>query len=232
MLYADQPLPIRAKLRAGHEYGWREIAMPGTWWSATERVEMLLEARRALDCSLCARRQEALSPYTLDGDHDHGGNLPDNVIEVVHRIRTDSGRLTERWFKSMLDTGLLAEEYIEIVGIVATSLILDTFAEALGVPPGLPGDPAPGAPSRERNPAVVDAGAWVPLTNADQEDTALGLPSAPNITRAMGIVPGAVDNFFGVFRGHYALANLDFAITRPQIEMIAARVSALNQCFY
>ena len=82
------------------------------------------------------------------------------------------------------------------------------------------------------NPGVFDGGAWVPMLEVEQEPTELELPSSPNIFRAMGLVPATIAHFFGVMRAHYALADLDFEINRSQTELIAARVSSLNQCFY
>ena len=64
------------------------------------------------------------------------------------------------------------------------------------------------------------------------EDGAFGLPRAPNIGRAMGLVPSAVALFFLTFRPHYALRDVPLAISQAQAEFIASRVSALNECFY
>ena len=67
---------------------------------------------------------------------------------------------------------------------------------------------------------------------ASQELTDTGMPAVPNIARSLGLVPGAVALFFGTFRPHYALQDIPLAISQAQAEFIAARVSALNQCFY
>src|SRR5262245_16758413 len=34
-----------------------------------------------------------------DGAHDSLGHLSGVVVEVVHRVRTDPGRLSERWYR-------------------------------------------------------------------------------------------------------------------------------------
>lgn len=228
----EQELPIRPTLRAGHQQALAAIASPGTWWTGEQRVAIVNEARHALDCDLCLRRKVALSPYQTDGTHNHATDLPDNLVEVIHRIRTDSGRVTRQWFDKVLATGLSAEAYVETVGLIAMSLVLDTFADGCGNAWLVLPNPVAGDPTRLKNGDVIDAGAWVPLTRVEVEDTAFGLPRAPNIARAMGLVPGAVADFFGVFRPHYALANLEFDISRAQVEMIASRVSSHNECFY
>jgi len=232
MVYQDQPLPIRESIVLSHGDGIAAFARAGTWFTGEQRLAILAEARQAHMCSLCGKRKKALSPYTEAGEHDSAGDLPNNIVEVIHRLKTDSGRLTQRWFTSMLETGLSGEEYIEIVGVVATSIILDGFAVALGSELLEPGSPVEGEPDKTTNDDVFDGGAWVPMLNLTQEMTDTGLPTAPNILRAMGLVPSAIQHFFGVMRSHYALADLDFAINRSQTELIAARVSSLNQCFY
>lgn len=232
MVYQDQALPIRESIALSHRDGITAFAKAGTWFTGEQRIAMLGEARQAHLCSLCKRRKVALSPYSEKGEHDSRGDLADNIVEVIHRLKTDSGRVTQSWFMSIIETGLSSEEYIEIVSMVATSIVIDSFAIALGTELLDPGAPVAGDPDKTTNEDVFDGGAWVPMLNLAQEMTETGLPSAPNIFRAMGLVPSAIEHFFGVMRSHYALADLDFAISRSQTELIAARVSSLNQCFY
>ena len=232
MVYQDQSLPIRESIASSHRDGIAAFAKAGTWFTAERRLAILDEARIAHTCSLCDRRKAALSPYSEKGEHDSHADLADNIIEVIHRLKTDSGRLTQSWFNSVLATGLSGEEYIEIVGIVSTSIIIDSFSVALGVELLAPGDPIEGQPDKTTNEDVFDGGAWVPMLNVAQEMTETGLPSSPNIFRAMGLVPSAIQHFFSVMRSHYSLADLDFAINRSQTELIASKVSSLNQCFY
>ncbi len=232
MLYDRQALPVREEVISGHTAGISGFSGPGTWYSGEERIAVLAETRAARHCGLCTARKTALSPYTLQGEHDSVTGLPEPVLEVVHRITTDSGRLTEKWFHSIMGAGLSEPEYIEIVSLVATATVLDSFAVALGCEVADPGEPLDGEPSRIRNDQVCDGGAWVPLYDLPQEMTDTGLPTAPNIFRAMGLVPSGIDHFFGVMRSHYALADQEADISRSQIELIASRVSALNECFY
>ena len=72
----------------------------------------------------------------------------------------------------------------------------------------------------------------MPLTAVEEGDGVFGMPRAPNIGRAMGLVPSAVALFFLAFRAHYALRDIPLDIAQAQAEFIASRVSALNACFY
>jgi len=232
MLYQDQPLPVRRSVLDSHRSAYETFTRPGTWFTGDEKISILREARHASQCTLCLKRKNALSPFAVKGQHDALEKLSENIIDVIHRLMTDSGRLTETWFRSVIESGLSREEYVEIVGAVSTLIILDSFATGLGSDLASVGEAQSGEPSRVTNDNVLDCGAWVPLFNLPQEATDTGLPTAPNIFRAMGLVPSAIEHFFGVMRAHYGLSNMDVGISRSQVELIAARVSALNQCFY
>ena len=242
--YASAPINIRGDLAAAHARSWARIGRPGTWWDGARRVAIAAETRHALLCMLCRRRKEALSPAAVEGKHDSLGTLPESVVEVVHRVRTDPGRLSESWFRSVIAAGLSEEQYVETVSVVAHVVAIDTMARGLGYDePALPA-PEPGMPSQYRPSRAKPGGAWVPwLEPADLSEAEGGLyPAgrpAANIMKAMSLVPDEVRSFFDIVSHQYQppLAMRDFsreyrAIDHTQIELLAARVSALNQCLY
>jgi len=225
-------IAIPEKANECHEAAVNLFGQAGTWLTAATRTAVWAEARNATSCTLCLNRKQALSPYALQGDHDTCTELPDNMVEVVHRIKNDSGRLTKRWFDEQIESGLSREEYIETLSLVSTSIILDSYATAMGLPDYVIPTPQPGEPTKILNPEVVDEGAWLPITKAEQTVEDHGLPNVPNIARAMGLVPSGMMHFFSTMRAHYSLSGDDFGISRSQIELIAARVSSHNECFY
>lgn len=231
--YAGARYAPRGELIEAHDDAFRQIGHPGTWWTGSERRAMVHEARNALGCALCRRRADALSPNDIEGEHDAVTTLPRAAIDVIHRIVTDPGRLTRAWFEHIRSKGLEATHYVELVSVVATSVIIDTLHRALNVEvPALPVAIA-GEPSRVRQEDLIDEGAWVPISRrSDAAPTATGLPADPNIRRAMSMVASAPALFFRAFMPHYRLRGLDFAISQGQAEFVASRVSALNQCFY
>ena len=87
--YERAPIAIRADLAAAHRRARDHLAHPGTCWDGAQRVALMAEARHAVDCALCRRRKEALSPAAVSGTHDSLGELSEIAVEVVHRIRTD-----------------------------------------------------------------------------------------------------------------------------------------------
>lgn len=242
--YTSAPIAIRKDLAGAHACAWARIGRPGTWWDAAGRIAIAAETRHAPSCALCRRRKAALSPAAIEGKHDSRGALPEIVVEVVHRVRTDPGRLSERWFRGVIAAGLNEEQYVETVSIVGHVVAIDTMARGLGLSePALP-QPQPGMPSRYRPAGAKPGGAWVPwLEPADLSEAEAGLyPAgrpAANIMKAMSLVPEEVRSFFDLVSHQYMppLAMRDFsreyrAISHSQVELLAARVSALNQCLY
>jgi hypothetical protein len=243
-LYSESPAPIRADLAAAHARAWARIARPGTWWDGPARVAIAAETRQAPLCALCRRRKDALSPLAVEGAHDSLGQLPEPAIEVVHRVRTDPGRLGKGWYRNVIARGLSAEQYVEIVSIVAHVVAIDTMARGLGLDPLPLPDPEPGLPTRRRAASARPGGAWVPWlepADASGDDAAIYPSDRPpaNIMKAMSLVPDEVRSFFDLVAHQYLPGEVmrDFAheyraISHAQIELLAARVSALNRCLY
>ncbi len=224
-------LPLSERLRSAHAQTWQLIAQPGDFFTGDQRQKMVRAAREALTCHLCERRKAALSPIAVEGEHDDSTGLDEVIVDVVHRIRTDPGRLTRAWFDQVLKR-LSAQEYVEIVSVVTSSVIVDTLHNALGLGVAALPSAQSGRPGRSYNEDAVDAGGWVPMLDASQDMADTGLPAVPNIARSLGLVPSATELFFGTFRPHYALKDIPLSISQAQAEFVASRVSAINECFY
>jgi hypothetical protein len=239
-------ISVREDLRETHRLLLDHLRRPGNWFSGAERLAIAAESRRAPSCSLCRERKAALSPTHVRGEHERASDpslLSAPSVEIAHRIRTDSGRLSRAWFEQTLASGIEVGAYVEAVGVVALLAGLDHFCRALGVPfLPLPA-PVAGKPSR-RTPAGLRSDiAWVPILTPEnasgpEADLYDASPVIPNIARALSSVPDHVRMLQRLTRSHYlALADMGDptkgrAIDRLQIELVAARVSALNECFY
>ena len=243
-LYASSPIAIRDDLAKAHARAWERIGRPGTWWDGAARVAIAAETRHAASCRLCRLRREALAPGAIEGKHDSLGKLSEVVAEVIHHIRNDPGRLSERWCRGVIAGGLSEEQYVETVSVVAHVVAIDTMACGLGLDALPLPHPQAGVPSQHRPAAAKPGGAWVPwleptdLGDAEADLYPTGRPAA-NIMKAMSLVPDEVRGFFDLVSRQYMppLAMRDFsreyrAISHSQIELLAARVSALNQCLY
>lgn len=242
--YGAAGLPVRDDVQAAHRFIWEHLRAPGAWWTGEQRVAIAAEARRADGCGLCRARKAALSPNAVAGDHDTAGALPASIVDVTHRIRTDPGRLSRAWFESVIAGGLAEPAYVELVAVVTLLTGVDYFCRTLGVALFALPEPRPGEPSRYRPAAAKPGTAWVPMIDPEdatgaEADLYPPSPLIPNIVRALSLVPDAVRALRVSSDAHYLpiaeignpAARLQ-ALDRMQTELIAARVSALNQCFY
>ena len=243
MNYSALPFPVRGNIVAAQRLAWNRLAAPGTWWDGAMRVAIAAEARQAQHCSFCAARREALSPHAVEGHHDSGGMLSDALTEVIHRVVTDQSRLTKAFYSNALKNGISAGEYVETIGVIATVIAIDGFTRAIGLPEFTLPDPEPGEPSRHRPIGAKIDRAWVPTVAPEDTTDAEaslyeGLPGV-NIHRALSLVPEETIGFFNLDAVHYLPPKQvrDFGtafrdLSHVQIEFLAARISALNQCVY
>ena len=242
--YGDAPYPIREDIPAAYRAYWAKLAAPGSWWTGAQRVAIARESRNARSCGYCVERKQALSPYTFAGSHDQDEGLPAAAVDAVHRIVTDQTRITQAYIDQNVAEGLSKAAYVELVGIVVAVLSIDEFHRALGLPLETLPEPLAGEPS-EYLPANLseDIGfvPTVPPAGAVGEETDLWPKGyAANVVRALTLVPNALREWRDLAAAQYlALGQMrDYfkddsrAINRLQMELVAGRVSAVNECFY
>lgn len=237
-------LPVRADLLDAHRNAWTRIASPGTWLTAERRLAVAAEIRVARDqCMFCREIKAALSPNAVRGTHATTGKLSAAEVELIHRLVSDSGRLSEHWAQGVLDMGLSDGEYVEITGIVAMVMMLDTFTLGLGLPDQPLPAPISGEPTRYRPPGARKQAAWLPIVEpedvVDGDGPMYPSPKAGYIYRGLSMVPQSMRDYWAMANCHYLPGQYVYqfnhsirAISRPQTEVIAARVSALHQCAY
>ncbi len=242
--YQHSHYPIPDRIPPAHRDAWVQLAKPGMWWTGAERVEIAQETRDAEDCELCATRRDALSAASVAGEHTATTDLPAPAIEAIHKIVTDPGRLSRDWLDGLLATGLTDASYVEIVGVSTIVLSIDDVHRGLALDLEPLPSPEPGEPERRRPSGATDEGAWVhtvPATALDLEDVDIygDRPFAANVIRALSLVPPAVRALEAAHDAHYLsfaemqqFEGFDRTLSRAQIEFVAARVSALNECFY
>ena len=240
--YETSPFPVREDLADAHRRAWARLGGAGTWLTAEERIHVAFEVRNAPGCKFCEKRKSAISPYAVKGTHDSLGELTENWVEVVHRVMSDPGRITHKWVEDMLESGISDGHYVEIVSVIAHVVAIDTFTSALGSAPHDLPEPAAGAPTRYRPVEARVTDAWVPTIvweEAGPNEADFFTGPGSNIRRAITLVPDEARSFFNI--GHHQywpkeayhdLTSEHRAISRELVEVIAGRISALNQCTY
>ena len=239
-------IAIRDDLSDAHERAWAAIGAAGTWLTGAQRVAVAAEIRHVRGCAHCARIKAALSPNAANGAHESLGGLGTleaGAVELIHRVVGDPGRLSERWTQDVLALGLSEGQYVEITGIIAMVMMMDAFTRALGAQERALPAPQAGAPTRHRPAGAKKQAAWLPLVEPEDATEADGplypSPKAGYIYRGLSLVPQSLRDYWALANMHYLPGQFVYkfdssirAISRPQVEILAARVSALHQCVY
>lgn len=221
-------MDAEAVLQPVRESAAAAIAGPGDWLTGAQRVAVWAEARETATNPLDRARREALSPAAVDGVHEATELLPAAAVDVVHRVASDPGRLTRSWAEDII-AELGEETYTELIGVTAIAMVLDRFDQAMGRP--LQPLPAAidGEPARVRPDTVGDIGAWVAQSVEKMK---------ANVSRSISLAPVTQAAFRTLVDRHYSRGMeffdlvWDRNLSRPQVELTAARTTALNECFY
>lgn len=220
-------LPIRPDIVQSHTDLLNRWATPGAWWDSAERLAIVEEVRRARDADELA---PWVAPSAVDGLIAADHPLPAVAIDVIWRLTNHPGTLTADWYQTIIDAGLSSGRYTELVGIVAQANCVDRFADALDITrPALP-EARPGEPSHDAPDDVAVRKHWVPTAAI----------KGPNVVKALSAVPFENDSRDVLSDSHYVkeealvgdLSSDVNALSRLQVELIAARTSKLNECFY
>mgnify|MGYP001162537682 CR=1 FL=1 len=217
--YGNSGFEVRNEIINAHRESWKAISKAGSFWSGEDRVNIAQQARSA-----------RLQRRELAFNRSHPAcSLPNEALEVTHTIAADAHKIDKAWAKNQI-AKLGSGAYIEIASIVVTVSAIDAFSEALGRDHEDFPAPQPGKPSGDQNPNVADIGAFVPMMEPWK---------GPNVARAFSLVPAANQLFFSNVQQMYASHGGGFSemvwkgpLTRPQAELLAARVSSANECFY
>jgi len=241
--YLGADVEIRDDIKASHREMLTYLVSPGPWFSGAERRSIALESRNAASCALCSERKESLSPEHPAGEHTRVSDLPEPLVEMAHRIRRDPQRLSRPWFEKMLASGLSEGQYAEAVGVVTFTAGLDYFCLALGIYPFEFPQARAGEPSGYRPDGLREGIAWLSILAPEdaagpEENLYEEAEFVPNIARALSQIPDHVRCLQDESRSHYlAISELGDPmigrdLDRLQMELVASRVSALNECFY
>lgn len=188
----------------------RTIGSPGSFFTASERLAFAELARAARGL---AKAQPSLAP-----------ELEEAVARVSAQAMTTRSEHVAAWQSAGRDE--LA--YVELVAVVSLISSIDSYRVGLGapldpLPEPLPGDPVPVIDDRAKK-----TNSWVPTFGPALAPSALS--ALPEENAAKGPLASAfylTDEFV-----HKYDVEPGRELTRPQMELVAARTSWLNECFF
>jgi len=209
---------IRDDLVDAHRQSLAHVASPGARLTGARRVQIAEVAR---DAYLAV---EPSPPWV----RPYG----DPALDVAYRLARHAGTITEQWYEQIITEGMHPLEWVEIVGVVIATLPPIAFARGIGI--SVPDFPSPsageptGREAAELAPAKLN---WVPVA-APADQTA-------SVVQALSALPDEWDNLWRLAAAQYMsdrqmddpLWNRG-TLSRPQMELVAGRLSRIRECFF
>tara|TARA_Y100000814_G_scaffold282891_1_gene248393 strand:- start:57 stop:782 length:726 start_codon:yes stop_codon:yes gene_type:complete len=239
-LYSDSKYLIKEEIETVHKGHFLDFAVAGTWGNSEQRIAIASFAREA---GISAGLLEE-TPNTFAQESNF--KLSKVAKLVVEKLAISPKDILKDFFDEVINTGLSEEEYVEIVGIVSRIVDMDIFARGIDHPLIAFPEPGVGSPSKVRPETAKLELAWVSTIPNFPEG---GLPAKqlfgekppkPYIVRGLSLVPDEVKKHMELEKAQYQplgnIMNFDLrhhkGLSRAQVEVVAGKVSALNECFY
>jgi len=205
---------------------WERVAETGEWWSGKERIAILEEVRKGRNEG-DLRAKAALEDLS---------DKPSPIIspltsEIVHMVTSNAHEIDDKWAKDAINR-IGEGKYSELVSLVVNIVPIDIFCLLLGRPIVSLPVPKNGKPGGLIPDGLSDGGAFVRWRTENWV--------GPNVARALSFVPKDNAIRMQLVQSMYAGSDKfismvwedDEPLDRSQVEIIAARTSSLNECFY
>lgn len=219
---------IRDDLVDAHRLAWEHVAATGTWWTGAQRVELAETILSALF------DDDPLPPWesASAGGRAAADEAPAAAHDFVYRLARHGGTITDALHRTIADeVGELP--FVELVALTSTVAAVAHFHRNVGAELAPLPEPAYGEPSRQHPELATAELNWVPVaTPADQTAA---------VVQAYTGVPAELENTWRMASAQYIpnaeMIHADWSrspdsLTRPQIELVAARVAQQRDCFY
>jgi hypothetical protein len=206
--YRSLPYAVPERIVTALRTDWERLASPGTWFTGADRVKIAAEVRRS----------------RVGGAPTH--ELPAPTLEALRKIACAPATIRRDWVEGLAAAGLAEAGYVETIGVVARIVAVDAFHRGIGaVPEPLPAS-LPGDPTGIVDPAARPSKGYVSMARGTSSWWAISL--VPDAFAGM-------EDFHNTLYLSPAEMMSDESprlLTRTQIELVAARTSAINECFY
>jgi len=207
--FGGAPVVVRPDLPAALGRVWDVLAGPGATWTGAERVAIAAAARRA-----------------YDGNPPEEAGLPPAAADAAARLHSRPASIRRSTVDGYRETGLDDAHYVELVGVVSRLAAADAVMRVFGLPLVPLPNPVDGTPTGEVDAAARRGPAHVPMVGG------------ASIPQALSLVPAeaaAQEQLHGpLYLTYEEMADLAYVrgLDRTRMELVAARTSAINECFY
>jgi hypothetical protein len=209
---------VRDDLIVAHRSSLAHVVAPGARFTGARRRHI---AHVAIDAALTADPPPPwVRPYG------------DPALDLAHRLGRHASTITEEWYEQLVTEGLHPLEWVEVVGVVVAVLPPVLFARSIGaplpdLPPAIEGEPHGREAAELARPTLN----FVPVA-APADRTA-------SVVQALSALPDEWSNLWRLAEAQYMgdramddpLWNRG-TLSRPQMELVAGRLSLIRECFF
>ncbi len=219
-MFGELTLPVGVAEAAAT--AWSDLGRPGRQLTGVERIAVATAAREATPRPVWDRNGG------LDALHAGMGDRRAVLVALAAIFATEAS-LIDRELVTRLQAEIGDTSYAETAAIVAQVITVDQFCISLGIDTATLPPAEAGEPSRERPEGMGDAGGHIEMTVPFR---------GPNVARSLSLAAEDHLRWRGLVLSMYSrdafeeMVWTDRALTRPQVELLAARTSSLNECFY
>lgn len=210
---ADAVLPVPDRARTALRREWQRLAAPGTWCDGPRRVAVAAAARAAWP-----------GAGELGAAGLSAAGLPEPLRRAAAVVAAAPATITGAWVEGLLADDVTVEQYVEVTGVAARLAAVDTYVAGVGATPEPLPAAQPGEPARRPNPAAVRRAAFVPTEPEDAPPAALSAVPAERDAQ--------MDLHSSLYLTVEQMSDLTIGghLSRPQMELLAARTSQVNGC--
>ncbi|BDD11154.1 hypothetical protein FUAX_35860 [Fulvitalea axinellae] len=209
---------------------WERLSEPGYWWNAKEKAALVEIIRNAKRPEIFDRKRKSVAELS---SQSYEGLIPPLVADTIERIVTEPGDLDRKWAVDVIDK-IGEGPYAELIAIVILLMPIDLFTTYLGMDHIPLSSPQHGDALKSYPDNLVDNGAWIRQTQEAVDNLQL-----VNVSRALSILPydntlrrTLVDAMYMEKHSFFDKVWKNKALSRPQLEILATKTSAINKCFY
>lgn len=202
---------------------WDHLGRPGAWWTGAQRIAIAEHVRKSAPRPLWDR------PPPLETLSDEAnGELTIFEAAVVERVAVSPSSINIETYEHIIQR-MGENKYAELAAVISQIVPIDHLHDALGLEREELPVPREGAITTERPSGLVTGIGFLPTLPTEglpHVAVALSLSLADNARRMLLVrAMYSGDSFNDMVWTHRSL-------NRPQVELVAARTSALNECFY
>ena len=202
---------------------WDHLGRPGAWWTGPQRIAIAEHVRKS------APRPLWDMPPPLETLSDEAnGELTIFEAAVVERVAVSPSSINIETYEHIIQR-MGENKYAELAAVISQIVPIDHLHDALGLGREELPVPREGAITTERPSGLVTGVGFLPTLPTEglpHVAVALSLSLADNARRMLLVrAMYSGDSFNDMVWTHRSL-------NRPQVELVAARTSALNECFY